>query len=97
MWGDDDRAKAVAYERWLAEACPRCGTRDHDWHDDDGGLRREPAWEPVIRGCYGCERTAALDKAMPEGARAAGGRVVLIPRDDFDPQAEAARESELAR
>lgn len=95
-WSDDDRAKATAYERWLAEACPRCGTRHEDWYEPDGELRREPVWEPVMRDCRGCEQREALGKHLSEDSRRSGAYVAFIPHVDFDPHAEMAREGRIA-
>lgn len=90
-WTDEDRAKATAYERWLASHCPRCGTREDDWQEDDGSIRREPEWEPVVRGCHGCEQKARLEEHIPDAARRTGAHVAFVASVDFDPRAEVER------
>jgi hypothetical protein len=84
-WTDEDRAKALAYERWRGSACPRCGTHQDDWYEADGTLRRDPEWQPIVVGCKGCEDTAALDKHVGDDAKRDGARVALIPTSDYDP------------
>lgn len=51
-WSTDDRDKAI----WLflreRKECPRCGTRDEEWYDDDGN--RQQAYVPDLVECEGC-------------------------------------------
>lgn len=49
-----------------------------------------------MRGCRGCEQCDALGKHIPDDARRSGWHVAFIPHVDFDPQAEMAREGQIA-
>ena len=88
-WTDVDRAKALAYERYLTERCKDCGTARDDWFDDDGYMLEEPVWEAAIKVCDGCIAVARARAAIPEGATGAyvtmlplGTSEVLTPDDD---------------
>ena len=62
-WDEADQAKAVAYERWLAEACGNCHTRKSDWFDDEGWPLLEPVWEIAVEQCEGCITMARAQRA----------------------------------
>jgi hypothetical protein len=72
-WTPEDRDKAKAYELSQREACPRCGTREDDWTDDEGELHDPPLIEPVVHRCEGCAETARLKAAIAAQARREGG------------------------
>lgn len=76
-WNELDRDKAVAYERLLNEACPKCGTLREDWVDERGRPLEEPVLAAVAKHCYGCEEVERVNKAIPKMAR--GTYVVIIP------------------
>ncbi len=73
-WDQDDRDKALAYQRWRAEVCPQCGTRESDWVDDE--------WAYVTHTwhCKGCELLDTEGKDEMDGAEP-GTHVALLPRE----------------
>lgn len=76
-WTDVDRAKAIAYERFINSKCKKCGTSHEDWFDDDGYPLEEPHFEAVIRACDGCIAVHHASKAIDEDAH--GAYVTLVP------------------
>jgi hypothetical protein len=81
-WNELDRDKAMAYERLLAEACPKCGTLREDWVGDDGIPLAEPILAAVARHCYGCDEVERVQEYIPKKMR--GAYVAIIPFDDMD-------------
>lgn len=71
-WSDEDRAKALAYERFISQICGMCGTATWEWDEEQGGSRF--AYEPVEEICPGCERK---DWLRQDTDRRAGGMIVL--------------------
>ncbi len=75
LWDDEDRAKALAYERHRAQICEMCGTAPWEWDEKQGGSRF--AYEPVEEICPGCERKDWLRK---DSDRKDGGVITLQKR-----------------
>jgi hypothetical protein len=76
-WDDSDRAKAVAFERYLNSRCKSCGTTHDDWHDDDDYPLEEPYFESTWKICDGCVAVEKARGAIPEGT--AGAYVTMVP------------------
>jgi hypothetical protein len=73
-WDQSDRDKAIAYQRWMSEQCPRCGTREADWKDD------RYAYVVHTHHCPGCE-LLETEGRQEEEEREPGVSVVLLPYD----------------
>lgn len=54
-WHDTDQAKAIAYERWLADHCHSCGVYRPDWLDEKGKELEDPPFEVIEYLCPGCQ------------------------------------------
>ncbi|MGW0948433.1 hypothetical protein ACWD4O_38580 [Streptomyces sp. NPDC002623] len=76
-WTDLDRRKALAYEDYVTQVCPGCGTRPEEWDEDGGG--DEDAYRAVTHRCIGCQLIADKQKTVPEGDEGHGVKVALIP------------------
>lgn len=78
----------VAYERWLNERHPPCGTRHDDWFDDEGRPLEEPMWYASVEECQGCMEIARAQRAIEEGSVGLYvtmkplGTLVLAPDDE---------------
>lgn len=70
-WTEADRAKAMLYRKWKAEACPRCGTRPADWEKDPNFRVAD-----TVR-CEGCARLDELQDQVKNPPR--GTSVGLFP------------------
>lgn len=69
----------MAYEEYLREACPQCGTRETDWTDEDGEYVE--AYIAQTHKCFGCEEIAHKQAEIPEGRAGAGMKVLLLPAE----------------
>jgi len=76
-WTDLDRRKALAYEDYLRQACPSCGTRPEEWDETAGG--DEDAYRAITHRCVGCQLIADKQKDVPTGDEGHGVKVLLIP------------------
>ena len=76
-WSDLDRRKALAYEAYLKQVCPSCGTREEEWDERSGG--DEDAYRAITHRCIGCQLLADRQKQVPEGDEGHGVKVALIP------------------
>lgn len=66
-WDEADKTAALAYRRWKATRCPKCGSRHSDWIDDEGHLIQEPSLHGKAERCEGCaEISATWDKIPSE-------------------------------
>lgn len=87
-WTNEDRAKAIAYELYLKELCPRCSTRQEDFfHEDEEGVLHpldEPMFYAVHKSCKGCEDFNDVDKVLTDEQRKRGKHTTWIPNTDFD-------------
>lgn len=69
-WTQEDRDKAIAYERHLLERCPNCGTFYEDWRDPETKKwLEEPRYQPVAKRCPGCEVLGEARDEIPEHDR----------------------------
>lgn len=60
-WSEDDQDLALA---WLIEKnskCPRCGTYQEEWIDEEGKSLEPMPYSVEVDRCYGC---LAVDEAM---------------------------------
>lgn len=55
LWLPSDLEGALAYERWQAERCPRCGTFPAEWLDDKGKFLEDEPYEVIAHECPGCD------------------------------------------
>ncbi|MFE6412542.1 hypothetical protein ACFVOR_37045 [Streptomyces sp. NPDC057837] len=76
-WSDLDRRKALAYEHYLKQVCPSCGTRAEEWDENAGG--DEDAYRATTHRCIGCQLMADKQKEVPDGDDGHGVKVALIP------------------
>ncbi|MEU5742076.1 hypothetical protein ABZ784_29295 [Streptomyces tendae] len=76
-WTDLDRRKARAYETYLKQVCPTCGTRPDEWDEAAGG--DEDAYRATTHRCIGCQILADRQKEIPDGDEGHGVKVLLIP------------------
>jgi hypothetical protein len=76
-WSDLDRRKALAYEDYLRQVCPGCGTRPEEWDENTGG--DEDAYRAVTHRCIGCQLIADKQKTVPATDEGHGVKVALIP------------------
>lgn len=76
-WTDLDRRKARAYEQYLKQVCPTCGTRADEWDEDAGG--DEDAYRATTHRCIGCQVLQDRQKEVPAGDEGHGVKVGLIP------------------
>jgi predicted dithiol-disulfide oxidoreductase (DUF899 family) len=76
-WSDLDRRKALAYEHYLKQVCPSCGTRADEWDEQVGG--DEDAYRAITHRCIGCQLLADKQKTVPAGDEGHGVKVLLIP------------------
>lgn len=82
-WDVADRAKTIAYRRWKSQQCPRCGSRDEDWIDDEGRLLEIPALRVTAHKCFGCaEIEGARDDVPAEERSGVTFRLASNPKDD---------------
>lgn len=83
-WNSGDRAKALGYEIYLKESCPRCGTRREDFVDEETGLPlEEPMFYAVHDRCSGCEEWQGVDKAITDDMRRHGIYTTWVPAQDL--------------
>ena len=76
-WTDLDRRKALAYEDYLRQVCPSCGTRPEEWDETAGG--DEDAYRAITHRCIGCQLIADKQKHVPTNDEGHGVKVLLIP------------------
>lgn len=81
-WSALDRDKAKAFFLLEAEECPNCHTLREDWVDQEGRLRTDPVWVPVIRTDYGCAALRKADEDLTEQQRRSGAFVALALASD---------------
>lgn len=95
-WTDDDRQKVMAFLEFKAELCPRCGTRESDWVDDEKRFLDEPKYEAITHKCFGCSEINRISSTIPEGqtgvyaflARYMGGELEVNRREAEKKQRE---------
>ncbi|MFF1358746.1 hypothetical protein [Streptomyces sp. NPDC058297] len=76
-WSDLDRRKALAYEAYLRQVCPTCGTRPEEWDEAAGGA--EDAYTAISHRCIGCQILTDKQTTIPQGDEGHGVKVLLIP------------------
>ena len=76
-WSDLDRRKALAYEAYMRQVCPSCGTRADEWDEKAGG--DEDAYRAITHRCIGCQLLADRQQTVPDSDDGHGMKVVLIP------------------
>ena len=70
-WSVEDQDKALAYQREMAKACVRCGTRQDEWDANPN------AYLGDIYHCEGCARLAQEEKNAED--LAPGAHIRLLP------------------
>ena len=76
-WTDLDRRKGLAYEDYLKQVCPSCGTRPEEWDEQAGG--DEDAYRAITHRCIGCQLIADKQKQVPGDDEGHDVKVLLIP------------------
>ena len=72
-WPEDDRDKALAYNREMASVCKGCGTRQSEWAAD------ADAYIGDFFTCDGCARMEGERDNVGEGAK--GVHIRLLPAE----------------
>jgi hypothetical protein len=85
VWTASDRFKAIAYARYLQSKCPRCGTADEDWADEDGRPHEEPQWTAIVDHCTGCEEMGRIEESVTSEQKGRGFFTRWIPTDEWTP------------
>lgn len=71
--------------RAKAEVCELCGSREHDWVDEETGrIKDHPPFTPVGIKCHGCAEIEAYRAAKYKDGLPGGVHVVLYPDDQVD-------------
>lgn len=77
-WDVADQDKALAFRRFERSLCPRCGSRDDHWLNEEGKLLEVPKLKPRLERCYGCLEVEAVREDIPPDDRSSV-TVRLVP------------------
>jgi hypothetical protein len=76
-WDKDDRDKAIWQYVRERQTCKRCGTREAEWLESEGGHRH--AYTPVLKRCPGCEAMETYRANIDESKQGKGVYIALVP------------------
>lgn len=83
-WEEDDQDKAVAWTIENRSLCKRCGTKPHEWLDEEGKEVVPPPYEATDRRCLGCATLERHREEIPKEMKTSID-AYLVPGSEAEP------------